>query len=184
MKSMPHCKPDFANAEFVLFVGTAPGQAGNPFKRQGTLVAKARTDGKLSYVVVDPVLTHADNRASGDRGRWLPIKPGTDGALAMAIIRWLFENERIDSHFLSFPNAVRWPSKMANHPSPTPAIWWWSKQSTRANGACCAPPTWALKCRKTCATRRWMLSFASISPGNRFSMTRRPARPRSLSILF
>ncbi|MFZ2122910.1 MAG: molybdopterin dinucleotide binding domain-containing protein [Rhodoferax sp.] len=105
MKAMPHCKPDFSNAEFVLFVGTAPGQAGNPFKRQGTLVAKARTEGKLSYVVVDPVLTHADNRASGDRGRWLPIRPGTDGAMAMAIIRWLFENERIDSRFLGFPNA-------------------------------------------------------------------------------
>lgn len=106
MKGMPHCKPDFANAEFVLFVGTAPGQAGNPFKRQGTLVAKARTQGKLSYVVVDPVLTHADNRASGDRGRWLPIRPGTDGAMAMAIMRWLFENERIDSRFLGFPNAA------------------------------------------------------------------------------
>ncbi|HET6719459.1 MAG TPA: molybdopterin dinucleotide binding domain-containing protein [Rhodocyclaceae bacterium] len=103
-KAMPHGKPDFANAEFVLFVGTAPGQAGNPFKRQGTLLAKARTQGKLSYVVVDPVLTHADSRASGDRGRWLPIRPGTDGALAMAIIRWLFENERIDARFLSFPN--------------------------------------------------------------------------------
>jgi tetrathionate reductase subunit A len=105
LKRMPHGKPDFANAEFVLFVGTAPGQAGNPFKRQGTLVAKARTDGKLSYVVVDPVLTHAHNRASGDRGRWLPIRPGTDGAMAMVIIRWLIENDRIDSRFLGFPNA-------------------------------------------------------------------------------
>jgi tetrathionate reductase subunit A len=104
LKTMPHGKPDFANAEFVLFVGTAPGQAGNPFKRQGTLLAKARTEGKLSYVVVDPVLTHADNRASGDRGRWLPIRPGTDGALAMGIIRWLFENERIDARFLGYPN--------------------------------------------------------------------------------
>lgn len=106
LKKMPHCKPDFANAEFVLFVGTAPGQAGNPFKRQGTLIAKARTEGKLSYVVVDPVLNHSSNRASGDRGRWLPIRPGTDGALAMAIMRWLFENERIDSRFLSFPSAA------------------------------------------------------------------------------
>ncbi|HEX9719454.1 MAG TPA: molybdopterin dinucleotide binding domain-containing protein [Ramlibacter sp.] len=106
LKAMPHGKPDFANAEFVLFVGTAPGQAGNPFKRQGTLVAKARTEGKLSYVVVDPVLTHASSRASGDRGRWLPIRPGTDGAMAMAIIRWLIENERIDSRFLGFPNAA------------------------------------------------------------------------------
>lgn len=105
MKAMPHCKPDFSNAEFVLFVGTAPGQAGNPFKRQGTLVAKARSEGKLSYVVVDPVLTHADNVASGDRGRWLPIRPGADGALAMAIIRQLFETDRIDRHFLAFPNA-------------------------------------------------------------------------------
>ncbi|GAB3537865.1 tetrathionate reductase subunit A [Noviherbaspirillum agri] len=106
LKQMPHGKPDFANAEFVLFVGTAPGQAGNPFKRQGKLIAKARTQGKLSYIVVDPVLTHASNQAVGDRGRWLPIRPGTDGAMAMAIIRWLFDNERIDSHFLSFPNAA------------------------------------------------------------------------------
>ena len=104
LKAMPHGKPDFANAEFVLFVGTAPGQAGNPFKRQGTLLAKARTSGKLSYVVVDPVLTHADSRASGERGRWLPIRPGTDGALAMAIIRWLFEQQRYDAKFLSHPN--------------------------------------------------------------------------------
>ena len=106
LKAMPHCKPDFANAEFVLFVGTAPGQAGNPFKRQGTLLAKARTEGKLSYVVVDPILSHADSRASGDRGRWLPIRPGTDGALAMAIIRWLFENERYDGKYLGWPNAA------------------------------------------------------------------------------
>lgn len=106
LKKMPHGKPDLGNAEFVMFVGTAPGQAGNPFKRHGALVAKARTQGNLSYVVVDPVLTHADSRASGERGRWLPIRPGTDGALAMAIIQWLFENERIDSRYLSHPNAA------------------------------------------------------------------------------
>lgn len=105
LKGLPHAKPDFANAEFVLFVGTAPGQAGNPFKRQGTLLAKARTEGKLSYIVVDPVLTHASSRASGDRGRWIPIRPGTDGAMAMALMRWMFEHDRIDARFLSFPNA-------------------------------------------------------------------------------
>ena len=86
------------------YYGTAPGQAGNPFKRTGALVAQSRAQGKLSYVVVDPVLTHADNRASGDRARWVPITPGTDGAMAMAIIRWLFENDRIDRQFLANPN--------------------------------------------------------------------------------
>lgn len=103
-KKMPHAKPDLENAEFVIFVGTAPANAGNPFKRQGTLLAKARTEGKLNYVVVDPVLTHADNMIAEDRSRWIPIIPGTDGALAMAMIRWIIENERFDATFLAQPN--------------------------------------------------------------------------------
>jgi len=104
LKAMPHGKPDFDNAEFILFVGTAPGQAGNPFKMQGAKIARRRAEGTLSYVVVDPVLTHADSRASGEQARWLPIQPGTDGAMAMAIIRWLFEHEKFDASYLGFPN--------------------------------------------------------------------------------
>ncbi len=115
LKAMPHGKPDFQNAEFVLFIGTAPAQAGNPFKRQGTLLAKARTEGKLAYVVVDPVLTNADNRAAGDRSRWVPIRPGTDGALVMGLIRWLIENDRIDAKYLACPNAA--VAEQAGEPS-------------------------------------------------------------------
>ncbi|GAA6200507.1 molybdopterin dinucleotide binding domain-containing protein [Aquicoccus sp. SU-CL01552] len=103
-KSMPHAKPDFSNAEFIIFAGTAPGNAGNPFKRIGTLVAKARSDGDLSYVVVDPVLNHAQNGPSGERSRWLPIRPGTDGAMAMAMMRWIFENDRYDAGYLANPS--------------------------------------------------------------------------------
>ncbi|MEE9200696.1 MAG: molybdopterin dinucleotide binding domain-containing protein, partial [Candidatus Brocadiales bacterium] len=32
--------------------------------------------------------------------KWLPIKPGTDAALALAMIRWIIENERYDRDFL------------------------------------------------------------------------------------
>ncbi len=103
-KTMPHAKPDLPNAEFVIFMGTAPANAGNPFKRQGTLLAKARTDGKLNYVVVDPVLGHSDNLAAKERGRWVPIRPGTDAALAMAMIRWIIDEKRFDAAFLSSPN--------------------------------------------------------------------------------
>ncbi|MGQ9367822.1 molybdopterin-dependent oxidoreductase [Azospirillum sp. ST 5-10] len=103
-KKMPHAKPDLQNAEFVLFIGTAPSNAGNPFKRQAMLVAKGRTDGALNYVVVDPVLTNADNRAAGGRSNWLPIRPGTDGALVMGMMRWMFENGRIDTNYLAQPN--------------------------------------------------------------------------------
>ena len=105
LKAMPHAKPDLQHAEFVLFIGTAPSNAGNPFKRQAMLVAKGRTDGVLNYVVVDPVLTNADNRAAGERSNWIPIRPGTDGALVMGMMRWMFENDRIDSRYLSQPNA-------------------------------------------------------------------------------
>ena len=105
MKKMPHAKADLENVEFCLFVGTAPGNAGNPFKRQGTLLAKARAGQRaFNYVVVDPVLSNADSLASGERSRWVPIKPGTDGALAMAMIRWIIEQQRYDHNFLVQPN--------------------------------------------------------------------------------
>ncbi|MCK9530803.1 MAG: molybdopterin-dependent oxidoreductase [Gammaproteobacteria bacterium] len=102
-KAQPHLKPDFEHAEFMLFVGTAPGNAGNPFKRQGAQMADARTRG-AKVVVVDPILTNADNLAAADRVRWLPIRPGTDGALAMGMIRWIFEHEAYDAAFLQCPN--------------------------------------------------------------------------------
>lgn len=106
MKALAHGKPDIEHAEFVLFVGTAPGNAGNPFKRQGAQLAQARADGRLTYVVVDPVLTQADSQPSADRSAWLPIRPGTDGALAMAMIRWMIDHDRCDTRFLSQPSAA------------------------------------------------------------------------------
>ena len=103
-KKQPHLKPDFNNAEFLLFVGTAPANAGNPFKRQGMLLAHARSTGKLKYAVVDPVLTNSVSQASNSRGQWIPIRPNTDAAMMMAMMRWIFENERYDAHFLKQPN--------------------------------------------------------------------------------
>ena len=100
----PHLKPDYLHNEFTIFIGTSPaGNAGNPFKRQGKLIAEARSEGKFKYVVVDPVQHSSDNRPSG-RSNWIPIKPGTDAALAMGMARWIFENKRYDEKFLSFPN--------------------------------------------------------------------------------
>ncbi len=105
-KKQPHLKPDFSNAEFLLFIGTAPGNAGKPFKRQGQQIAKARSSGNTKYVVVDPVLNNSDSMAAGDNSRWVPIKPNTDGALVMGMIRWILENQRYDETFLRQPNAA------------------------------------------------------------------------------
>lgn len=97
-----HTKPDIQNARFILYVGTAPSQAGNPFKRQGRLIAQARAEGTLEYVVVDPGLNASASHAA-DHNRWVPIRPGTDSALAMAMIQWLLDHEGYAKAFLELP---------------------------------------------------------------------------------
>lgn len=105
---MPHGKPDWKNSRFGLFIGTAPAQAGNPFQRQGRELAEARSrhEQTYQYVVVSPVLPTSSSYASGDNNRWLPIKPATDLALVLGMIRWIIENERYDAKFLSQPGPV------------------------------------------------------------------------------
>ena len=41
--------------------------------------------------------------ASGDGNRWLPVKPATDLALVMGLIRWIIDNDRYDAQHLSQP---------------------------------------------------------------------------------
>ncbi|MBK5928218.1 molybdopterin dinucleotide binding domain-containing protein [Rhodobaculum claviforme] len=106
MANYEHVKPDLARAEFALFVGTAPSQAGNPFKRSGRLLAEARARGTLDYAVVDPALNAAVTDAGRDRGQWVPIRPGSDSALAMALIGWLLDNDGYAADYLARPTAA------------------------------------------------------------------------------
>ncbi|WP_347252981.1 tetrathionate reductase subunit A [Leminorella grimontii] len=98
-----HVKPDIENVKFALFIGMSPAQAGNPFKRQARQLASARTRPDFEYVVVSPSLPASSSLSAGDNNRWLPIKPGSDAALVMGMIRWIIENERFNALFLSQP---------------------------------------------------------------------------------
>ena len=95
-------KPDIRGAKFLMFWGTSPGDANFPMQTLAKYVAEARAKG-LRYVVVDPVLQRGG--VLGDYAEWVPIRPGTDGALAMAMIRWIIENQRYHAAYLSHPNA-------------------------------------------------------------------------------
>ena len=97
-----HVKPDIQHAEFIMYIGTAPSQAGNPFKRQGRLIAQARAQGTLDYVVIDPGLNASVSHAA-DHNRWVPIKPGSDSAFGMAVIQWLLHNDGYNRAFLELP---------------------------------------------------------------------------------
>ncbi len=74
--------PDLREADFVLVFGsTLPDQ---PLGRQ---IAERRAAGQMVTVVADAVLGPADNVAVGAQSRWLPIRPGTEGVLARAVMR-------------------------------------------------------------------------------------------------
>ena len=99
----PHLKPDFDECEFVINWGIAPGQAGNPFKLMGKLLANSRSEKNLRYVTITPILTNSDSLAT-DRSTWIAIKPQGDLALAMGMIRWIIENKRYKEGYLSIPS--------------------------------------------------------------------------------
>lgn len=106
VRAMPHGKPDWREARFGLFIGTAPAQSGNPFQRQGRELAEARSraENPFKYVVVSPILPTSSSLASGTQNRWLAVKPASDLALCMAMIRWILENERYNARLLALPS--------------------------------------------------------------------------------
>jgi tetrathionate reductase subunit A len=102
-----HVKPDLANTEFAIFIGTSPAQAGNPFKRQARQLASARTRGNFDYTIISPSLpVGTSSLASGDNNRWIAINSGTDSALVLGMIQWIISNERFNHHFLAQPGVA------------------------------------------------------------------------------
>jgi anaerobic selenocysteine-containing dehydrogenase len=57
-------------------------------------------DGGLKFAVIDPRLS----KIAGKAWKWLPNKPGSEGAIALGLIRWVIENERYDARYLANAN--------------------------------------------------------------------------------
>ncbi|RME95052.1 MAG: tetrathionate reductase subunit TtrA [Verrucomicrobia bacterium] len=94
-------KPDVMGAEFLMFWGTSPGDANFPMQTFGRMVAQARAKG-MRYVCIDPVAQRGS--VQGEFVEWVPIRPGTDGALALAIAQWMIANGRYAKSYLEHPN--------------------------------------------------------------------------------
>ncbi|MHB1405459.1 MAG: molybdopterin-dependent oxidoreductase [Desulfitobacteriaceae bacterium] len=101
----PHMKADYMEAELVMFFGNAPGQAGAPFQPMARKSALAQANNGMKAILVDPVLQNGVyNSPAAEESAWVPIRPGSDGALAMAMMRWAFEQKKINEGYLSIPN--------------------------------------------------------------------------------
>jgi len=91
---------DLENAEFVLFVGANLFEANYGPPNRSVRLTERLTSGAAKIAVVDPRFSKLASKA----WRWLPIQPGMDGALAMAVLRWMFDHEKFDAAFLANAN--------------------------------------------------------------------------------
>lgn len=108
---------DTASAEFVIFVGASPFE-GNyaPTNRTPRIITGLQT-GRLKIAVIDPRFSKTASKA----WKWLPNKPGTEGAIALGLIRWVIENRRYDIKYLS--NANKAAAAADKEPTWTNACW-------------------------------------------------------------
>ncbi|MDP6348156.1 MAG: molybdopterin-dependent oxidoreductase, partial [Dehalococcoidia bacterium] len=90
--------PDAKYCDYLLLFGTQVGMG--TYYALTTMaqdIADARARG-MKLVVVDPYLSAAAEKAD----EWVPIKPGSDGALACAILNLLMNEQRdIDGGYLT-----------------------------------------------------------------------------------
>ncbi len=91
---------DLENSRFVLFVGANLFEANYGPPNRTVRLTENLVTGRTTMAVADPRFSKLASKA----WKWLPLKPGSDIPLAMAMIRWLFDHERYNAAFLANAN--------------------------------------------------------------------------------
>ncbi len=85
--------PDFENSKLIVLWGANPFKDGLPDKMRR--IKQARAQG-AKLIVIDP----RRNRLTRDADHWIPVIPGTDGALILAIINTIIVRGWYDRDFV------------------------------------------------------------------------------------
>ncbi len=93
-------EPDWERTRYFLMFGVAEDHDSNPIKK-GIARLKARG---AKFVSVNPVRTGYSSVAD----EWVPIRPGSDGLLVMAIARELISTGRVDYDWLARYTNAPW----------------------------------------------------------------------------
>lgn len=108
---------DTENSRFVLFVGANLFEANYGPPNRTVRLTGNLVSGYTKIAVADPRFSKLASKA----WKWLALKPGTDAAVAMAMIRWIIEQKRYDANFLACANKAAAVS--AGESSWTNATW-------------------------------------------------------------
>lgn len=95
-----HFKIDLLNADFVLYFGTGAFEANFGSTPMAEKLTRSLLERGCKLAVADPRLSKTAAKAQW----WLPVKPGGDAALALGMMRWIFEHERYNKAFLENAN--------------------------------------------------------------------------------
>ncbi len=77
-----HFKPDVAQSDYIILFGANYLEANFPMLALARKVATLKKSPTKKLVVVDPRFSNSAAKAD----RWLPVRPGTDGAVALGMI--------------------------------------------------------------------------------------------------
>ncbi len=133
--------PDLDRAKLFVMIGTAEDHHSNPMKMA---IAKFKREGGR-FVSINPV--RSGYSAIADE--WVPIKPGTDGALLLALVHEIIKRGLYDRDFLArYSNAgqlvnqdaasddfglmLRNPDGDIVNPLRPANFWWWDRHSQSA----------------------------------------------------
>jgi anaerobic selenocysteine-containing dehydrogenase len=92
---------DLENSEYVVFVGANLFDGNYGPSNRTPRVTQRIAGGKLKLAVLDPRMTKL---AAKSPDTWVPVTPGTDGAFAMGMTRWILDNARFDAKYLANAN--------------------------------------------------------------------------------
>ncbi|MBI2318675.1 MAG: molybdopterin-dependent oxidoreductase [Betaproteobacteria bacterium] len=126
--------PDFAHCNYAIYFGCSKGHgAGHVANTNMRLAADARARG-MTMVVVDPMCNFASAKAT----EWVPIRVGTDGALALALANVIVNELGVyDSAYLQSKTNAPYligPDKLAvrDAASGKPLVWDSAAKAVRA----------------------------------------------------
>ncbi len=88
--------PDYARSRLLLSFGDAPLDSGIPLVSVARQISDARIEGRMRWAGMDPRLSTSASKSD----LWVPVVPGTDINLALAIVKALLDNH---------PDALRVP---------------------------------------------------------------------------